>query len=98
MGNVAHRRDQKRMRPSKPAVFKDVAPAHHGAERDARSIDFHFPQLAELAQIDQKGRRGEPERKHWHQALAAGDGFCLAAMRRQKRHGFGQRLRTGIVK
>src|SRR5262249_29232523 len=52
MGNVAHRRDQKRMRAGKPAVFKDVAPAHHGAERDALSIDFRFPQLAKLAQID----------------------------------------------
>src|SRR5262249_35825529 len=64
MGDVAHRRDQERMRPGKPRVFKYVAPAHHGAERDTVSVDLHFAQLAKLAQIDQKARRGEAERKH----------------------------------
>ena len=39
MGDVCNRGDQKRMRLSQSWILQNIAPAHHGAEGDARSGD-----------------------------------------------------------
>ena len=96
MRDVFDGRDQQRMRLAQPRVVEDVAPAHHGAERDAVVRDLDLPQLGELAQIDQQRRRSDAERQHRHQTLAAGQRLGFAVMRRQQRDRVGERGRTGI--
>ena len=88
--------DQERMRRAQPLVVENLAPAHHGAERDAVGCDLDLPQLAELAQIDQQRRRGDAKRHHRHQALAAGKRFGFAVVRGQQRNRFGDRGRAGV--
>jgi len=56
-----------------------------------------LPQFGKLAQIDEQRRRCKPKRQHRHKTLAAGDRLRLAAMRGQKRNGFGDRGRTGVI-
>ena len=40
--------DQERMRRAQPRVVENIAPAHHGAERDALVGNLDLPQLFEL--------------------------------------------------
>ena len=88
---------EQRMRADEPRVVLDVAPAHHGAERDAVGGNPDLAQLRELAQIDQQRRLRQPERQHRHQALAAGERLGVAVARGEQLHGFGQRRRARIV-
>ena len=96
MPDVADGRHQQRMRSGEPRVVKDVAPAHHGAQRNAFLVDLDLPQLRKLAQIDQKRRRGDAKRQHRHQTLAAGKRFGLAVMGGEKCNCFGDAGRTGV--
>ena len=96
MRDMLDGRDQERMRLAQSRVVEDVAPAHHGAERDAVIRDLDLPQLGELAQIDQQRRRGDAERQHRHQALAAGQRLGLAVVRGEQRNRFGDRGRAGV--
>ena len=84
------------MRRRQARIVLDVAPAHHGAERNAVVGNPDVAQLSQLAQVDQKARRREPEGEHRHQALPAGQRFRIAIARGQERHRFGERRRTGI--
>ena len=97
MRDMRDRRLQQRMRGRKPRVVQDVAPAHHGAEADAVGADPDLSQFFQLAQVDQQLRRGDAERQHRHQALAAGDHLGVAVLRGEQLHGFGERGRAGVV-
>jgi hypothetical protein len=79
-----------------PLVVLDVAPAHHGAERDARVRNPDSAQIGELAKVDEQRRLGQAEGEHRHQALAAGDrlGVIVGG---EKLHRFRKCGRAGVV-
>ena len=85
------------MRGIEPRVVLDVEPAHHGAEPHAGVGDLDPPQLGELAEIDDERGRGDAERHHRHQALAAGEYLGVAVARPEQRHRLAKRRRAGIV-
>ena len=89
--------DQEWMRAAQPLVVENIAPAHHGAERNAVIGDFDLAQFRDLAQIDQQGRRGDAERQHRHETLPAGEQLRLAVKCGQQRHSLGNAWRTDIV-
>ena len=80
MRDMRDGRDQQRMRRLQPRVLENVAPAHHGAERDAAIGDLDLPQLRKLAQIDQQRGSSDAKRQHRHETLAAGKRLGLAVM------------------
>ncbi len=97
MRNVRNRGLEQRMRRIEPFVVFDVAPTHHGAQRDAFRRNPDAAQIGELAKVDQQGRLGKAEREHRDEALAAGDRLGVTVTRRQELNGFGERRRACIV-
>ena len=96
MRDVGDRGLEQRMRGLEPFVVLDVAPAHHGAERDARIRNPDSAQIGELAQVDKQRGLGEAEGEHRHQALAACDRLGVV-VRGEEFDRFRECGRAGIV-
>jgi hypothetical protein len=59
--------------------------------------DADLLKLRDLAEVKDQGGRGNAERQHRHEALAAGERFGVAIMSGQERDRFGDTGRAGVL-
>jgi hypothetical protein len=94
--DVGDCRGKQRMCGGDRAIALDVAPARPGADTKPIRGRLDAVHVGDVAQVDQHGRRGQPEGEKRHQALATGDKLAAAIAGRQQRRRLGKRPRRGI--